>query len=99
MLLLNTEREIVAALSEKLPDNVPVEFDEEAIPCDLQIAVFFQNKITPAKQCADPATWYGFYPCCGRVVLVCDVHFKDENPFYCSLCKRQHKTLSNWTRL
>lgn len=74
------------------------------ICCDLQVGMVLAMLLgggatTPAYQCEEPARWVGFYPCCGKHALVCDMHRADDNPFYCSTCKRHANTLINWMRL
>lgn len=89
----------MAAQTEKLPDFDLRSIEYMEIPCDIKVAIFFNNKISPARQCDNPAKWSGQYSCCGRIVLVCEDHFSDSNPYYCSTCSRHHKNLTNWTRL
>lgn len=78
------------------PDAELREFD---LCCDLQVSIVFPNGTGSSYHCKDPAKWAGFYPCCGKVAMVCDPHHADKHPFYCSQCKRQAKNLINWTRL
>lgn len=76
-----------------------VDLNEFDIQCDLQVAMVFSNWSTPAFQCEEPARWVGFYPCCGKIAFVCDMHKGDANPFFCSKCKAHCNTLINWIRL
>lgn len=76
-----------------------VDLDDFDVPCDLQVALVFPSGRSNSYQCEEPARWAGLYPCCGKVAMVCDPHHADDNPFYCSKCKRHAFTLINWTRL
>ena len=89
----------MAAQIDQLPAIDVDSMEDMEIPCDLKIAIVYKESITPARPCHEPAKWCGYYPCCGRIVLACEKHQADKNPFWCSQCHKNHRDLLNWTRL
>lgn len=66
--------------------------------CDIKWALIINGDIVSERPCELPAKWVGNYPCCGKLVVLCDLH-KDhpDTTFMCMVCKRKfctHKLVS-----
>jgi hypothetical protein len=66
--------------------DVDVDLDAE-VACEVEDALVIRNMIISSKPCENPAEWSGFYPCCGRRVILCHPHHANaETRFMCSKC-------------
>ena len=89
-----------------LPDADTVTAEDVEVPCEIVMAVMRRNRrgvvstTTRPQPCKNPARYHGLMPCCGEIVLACEDHATDGQPFWCHKCQvdtPSHRM--NWQRL